>query len=152
MEAYRLTRQKYAGQLSGKGAAIKGGRWNSVGVEMLYLAANRSLAMAEVAVHLSIGTLPGDYLMVTVHIPDDIGILELPKVKLPSEWRDFPHPSSTQQFGDRFVADAEYAILKVPSVVTSGDFNLLANPKHPDFGRILIVEEIPFPFDRRLWK
>ena len=44
-----LAREKFAGSLSGKGAAISGARWNSVGIEMIYTAANRSLAMAEVA-------------------------------------------------------------------------------------------------------
>ncbi|MBA2407387.1 MAG: RES family NAD+ phosphorylase, partial [Chitinophagales bacterium] len=57
MEVYRLSRQKFAGSLSGKGAAIKGARWNSAGVELIYTSANRSLAMAEIAVHFSLATL-----------------------------------------------------------------------------------------------
>ena len=48
MEAYRLSRTKFADTLSGKGAALKGARWNSIGVEIIYTAGNRSLAMAEV--------------------------------------------------------------------------------------------------------
>ena len=56
MEVYRLTRQKFASRLSGKGAAIKGARWNSPGVEIVYTAVNRSLAMAEVAVHFTLAT------------------------------------------------------------------------------------------------
>jgi len=51
MEVFRLSRAKYADQLSGYGAALKGARWNSRGVEMIYAAENRSLAMAEVLVH-----------------------------------------------------------------------------------------------------
>ena len=35
MEAFRLSREKFASTLSGKGAAIKGARWNSVGVEII---------------------------------------------------------------------------------------------------------------------
>jgi RES domain-containing protein len=46
MELFRLCREKYIKPLSGKGAAIKGARWNSVGVELIYTASNRSLAMA----------------------------------------------------------------------------------------------------------
>jgi len=61
MKVYRLSRLRYAGFLSGKGAAIRGARWNSVGTEMIYTAQNRSLAMAEVVVHLTLGTLPDDY-------------------------------------------------------------------------------------------
>ena len=60
MEVFRLSRDRYARTLSGEGAARAGGRWNSPGVEMVYTAGNRSLAMAEVAVHLSLAMLPED--------------------------------------------------------------------------------------------
>ena len=46
MEVFRLTRTKFYTSLSGKGAAEKGARWNSIGLELIYTAANRSLAMA----------------------------------------------------------------------------------------------------------
>ena len=54
MEVFRLTRSKFSNILSGKGAAEKGARWNSMGMELIYTAANRSLAMAEVAVHFTL--------------------------------------------------------------------------------------------------
>jgi len=53
VEVYRLSRGKYARPLSGKGASIYGARWNSPGIELIYTAANRSLAMAEVFVHFT---------------------------------------------------------------------------------------------------
>ena len=68
MQAFRLSREKFASPLSGKGAAIKGARWNSIGVELIYTASNRSLAMAEVAVHFTLATIPDDYMMVTIFI------------------------------------------------------------------------------------
>ena len=75
MEVYRLSRESFALPLSGKGAALKGARWNSPGVELIYSAANRSLAMAEIAVHFTLATLPSDYVMLTIFIPDD-GVCE----------------------------------------------------------------------------
>jgi len=72
MEVFRLSREKFASILSGKGAAIKGARWNSMGVELIYCASNRSLAMAEVAVHFSLATLPNDFVMLTIFIPDTV--------------------------------------------------------------------------------
>lgn len=74
MKVFRLAREKFATSLSGKGAALKGARWNSVGIELIYTAMNRSLAMAEVAVHFTFTTLPEDYMMITIDIPDDIPI------------------------------------------------------------------------------
>lgn len=152
MEVYRLSRQQFAMGLSGKGAALKGARWNSVGVELIYTAANRSLAMAEVAVHFTLATLPADYVMVTIFIPDNISMEKLNASDLPTDWNIFPHPTSTQLVGNKFVADNRYCVLQVPSSVTSGDFNFLINPKHTDFSRIKIIEIVDFPFDKRIFK
>jgi RES domain-containing protein len=152
MEVYRLTRKRFAGTLSGKGSALKGARWNSIGVELIYTANNRSLAMAEVAVHFTLATLPSDYLMMTLFIPDDIHIIKFPVSDLPADWNIFPHSASTQFIGDKFVADNKSCILQMPSAVTLGDYNFLINPKHVDFARIKILEEVKFPFDKRIFK
>ncbi|HUX84754.1 MAG TPA: RES family NAD+ phosphorylase [Chitinophagaceae bacterium] len=152
MEAFRLSREKFAGTPWGMGAALKGARWNSVGIEMIYTAANRSLAMAEVAVHFTLATLPDDYVMVTLFVPDDISAFQLETTRLPPDWNAWPHSLSTQAIGDQFIAENKYAVLRVPSAVTQGDFNLLINPSHPDFLRIQIVHTKKFPFDLRIFK
>ena len=152
MEAYRLSREKFAANFSGKGAALKGARWNSIGVELIYTASNRSLAMAEVAVHFSLATLPGDYMMITIFIPDNILIQKLNIADLPTNWNTFPHPSTTQIIGDQFIAYNKFCILQIPSAVTQGDYNLLINPNHPDFKRIKIIAIDNFPFDKRIFK
>jgi len=152
MEVFRLSREKYASQLSGNGAAIKGARWNSIGVELIYTAENRSLAMAEVAVHFTFATLPDDYMMITIVIPDDFEIKEINEKDLPLDWKTFPHPNSTQKFGNNFVIENKYCILKIPSVVTKGDYNILINPNHKDFSRISISNVEKFPFDSRIFK
>ena len=152
MKVFRLSQKRYAYELSGKGAAIKGGRWNSSGVEMIYTAANRSLAMAEVAVHFSLATMPEDYMMITIEIPIDISILKLKTEDLPNNWNVFPHPNSTQKWGDKFVSNGKCLLMEVPSVVTKGDFNYLINVHQQDFEKVKIVEVEPFPFDRRIFK
>ena len=152
MEAFRLSREKYAVPLSGKGAAMKGARWNSVGVEIIYTASNRSLAMAEVAVHLTLATIPADYMMLTIYLPDDISLQKLTNEDLPVNWNAFPHPNSTQAIGDKFVSENKYGVLQIPSVVTQGDYNLLINPYHSEFLKIKIIEMESFPFDKRIFK
>ncbi len=152
MEVYRLSREKFANSLSGKGAALKGARWNSVGVEIIYTALNRSLAMAEIAVHFSLATLPGDYMMITIFIPDDVSLKKLAITDLPLNWNMFPPPSTTQATGDKFIADNRRCILQIPSAVTHGDYNILINPKHADFKRIKIIAIEKFPFDKRIFK
>ena len=145
MEAFRLSRKMYSSTLSGKGAAIKGARWNSIGVEIIYTASNRSLAMAEVAVHFTLATLPGDYMIETILIPDEISLQKLNITDLPLGWNTFPHLASTQAIGDKFIVDNKYCILQIPSAVTKGDYNLLINPNHPDFARLKILNVENFP-------
>ena len=152
MEAFRLSREKFANILSGKDAAIKGARWNSIGTELIYCASNRSLAMAEVAVHLTLATLPDDYVMITLFIPDDVSIHKLNPSDLPPNWNTFPHSASTQVFGDRFIAENKFCVLQVPSAVTQGDFNYLINPLHHEYSGVQIVKTEKFPFDRRIFK
>src|SRR6478609_5537069 len=127
MEVFRLSRAIYTTTLSVKGAAIKGARWNSIGVELIYTASNRSLAMAEVAVHFTLATLPEDYMMITITVPDNIQMKEVDETNLPPGWQDFPHPMATQRFGDEFVFENKYCLLRIPSVVTKGDYNVLVN-------------------------
>ncbi len=152
MNVFRLAREKYAKHLSGAGSAIKGARWNSPGIELIYTAANKSLAMAEVAVHFTLATIPDDYYMITINIPADMKGKRISLAGLPVDWNEFPHPSSTQKIGDNFVRENKYCILFVPSVVTQGDFNILINPNHKDFSRIAIAKTEKFPFDRRIFK
>ncbi len=153
MRVFRLVRAAYAWPLSGKGAARYGARWNSPGMEVVYTACNRSLAMAEVLVHLPLAALPHDYAMLELEVPDAVPFAQLAPEQLPRNWNTFPHTSSTQRFGDDFLRKGEQLGLLVPSVVTRGDFNLLLNPAHADFQRINKISLEPFPFDERLlWR
>ena len=151
MQVYRLVRKKYANPLSGEGASRSGNRWNSKGTALIYCAASRALAMAEVAVHLSLGLLPKDYEMVELEIPSKVSIKTLAQETLPEGWNSFPHLLQTQQLGDEFVAAAESCLLQVPSAVVPGDFNFLLNPLHRDFAQIQVKSRVDFPFDPRFF-
>ncbi len=152
MEVYRLCREEFAVPLSGVGASLRGARWNSAGVQMLYTAANRSLAMAEVAVHLTMATLPPDFVMLTIHIPDSAGIKKISPSSLPENWNIFPPHVSTQQLGDDFIRENKFLVLRVPSAVTKGDFNYLINTSHPEFEKVKVIAQEKFPFDMRIFK
>lgn len=152
MIVYRLTKPIYADHLSGKGAAIRGGRWNSKGVEVIYTSSNRSLAMAEVAVHLSLELLPDEYKMMSIYIPDDAKVSMIAPDHLDANWVHHPPKSSTKALGDQFVTENSSLLLKVPSVVTRGEFNYLINPYHTRFSESKIIKVEPFLFDLRFLK
>lgn len=151
MKVYRLARLKHLSEFSGKGAALCGARWNSKGTEIIYTSNSRALAMAEVAVHLSLDNLPQDFVMLEIDIPDKLSFAPaiLP-ASLPSDWNQFPHPLSTQLIGDQFVQEQQFCVVLVPSAIVRGDSNILINPNHPDFNKIRITGQENFPFDRRI--
>lgn len=151
MIVYRLCKSEYAGDLSGEGARKFGGRWNSKGTAMIYTAESRALCTAELAVHLSLGMLPKGYRMISILIQDDITTGELNNNELPVDWKSFPYQPSSQAFGDAFIQNLEFAIIKVPSAVVPGDHNYLLNPLHPDFREIRIIDSENFDFDERLF-
>jgi RES domain-containing protein len=152
MKVFRLSKKKYCKDLSGKGAEIAGGRWNNKGTALLYTSQSRALCTTEVAVHTPLGIVPDDYFLSIIEIPDQAAILEVKADELPEDWKSFPHPQASRQIGDRFVEEAEYLVLKVPSAVVQGDFNYLINPLHPDFKEVKLLDTEPFTFDRRLFK
>lgn len=152
MRVFRLSKKKYSLEFNGKGAAIFGNRWNSKGTEIIYTSQSRALAMAEVAVHLSLATIPCDFVMLEIEIPDTIKIQNLGKIELPANWNGHPPIQHTQKIGNDFVNFGEHCILKVPSAVVKGDFNFLLNPHHKDIKSIKILEINDFPFDKRIFK
>ena len=151
MIVYRLSRARFSKDLSGRGAELAGGRWNSKGTPMLYTSDSIALCTVEVAVHMPLGIVPLDYQLVHIRIPDEIEIKELPETILPEDWKSFPHSNATQVIGDEFIVAQEALVLKVPSAAVQGTYNYLVNPRHKDFNAVTIVATEPFEFDKRLF-
>ena len=152
MRVYRLSKKKYCRDLSGKGAELAGGRWNSRGNAMLYTSDSRALCTTEIAVHMPLGIIPEDYYLTIIEISDKAKIFEIDPKQLPSDWNTFPHAHFTQEIGDRFINENEFLVLKVPSAVVQGDFNYLINPHHKDIRFIKIIDTEEFSFDKRLFR
>lgn len=151
MIVYRLSKSIFASDLSGRGAEIAGGRWNSIGVPIVYTGESRALATAEVAVHISRANIPTDYSIISIEFPDDS--IFIPEVKtLPINWADVPPQEESKEYGDNFVDEGQYLVMKVPSAVIPGDFNYLINSRHKDIGLVKIIDILPYPFDKRLFK
>lgn len=152
MNVYRLAKFKFSQDLSGKGAEVAGGRWNSKGTALVYTCESRALCTTEIAVHTPLGIIPDDYHLITIALPKNIKVKEISLPSLPDDWKTFPHSNATQEIGDQFGQAGAYLVLKVPSAVVQGDFNFLLNPRHKDFNSVKIVATEPFEFDKRLFK
>lgn len=141
MQAWRICRESFA-DLTGEGARLYGGRWNSPGRPVVYAAETAALAVLEVRVHLDLDwdVLPSDYVLVTIHLPE-IQIEELAAL-----------PEDTVEVGDAWLASRRSALLKVPSAIVPESFNMLINCAHPDAAAVSIASIRPFAFDERLWR
>src|SRR5687768_1218299 len=142
MTVYRLSKNTYANDLSGAGAERVGGRWNNKGTPMLYTSSSRALCVTEIAVHMPLGLVPKDYAMVTIELPN-VKPYEMRRDDLPKNWNAFPHIQATQLLGDKFVRDAKYMVMKVPSAAVQGEFNFLVNPKHKDIAKVKVTNVEP---------
>lgn len=150
MLVYRLSKEEFCNDLSGRGARDYGGRWNSKGYPVIYTSESRSLAAFELAVHLNLFLMPTKYMMVNINIPEEIDIESVDNKKLSAVWHTFPANPITRKIGDDFIKENESLVLKVPSVVIPGDFNYLINPLHKDIKKVTIVNIEPFSYDNRI--
>jgi RES domain-containing protein len=144
IEVYRLHSSRYPAN-SGKGAAIHGGRWNPQGVEAIYAAASRSLAILEILAHYSV--LPKDFVMTPIRIPDRVSIFAMPEDDLPAGW---DKPSTTAAQNAAALPFAANVVLTVPSAIVKNESIYVLNPAHPHFEYIEFLTSEPFQFDPRL--
>jgi RES domain-containing protein len=128
---------------------LYGGRWNSPGVPLVYVAESRALATLEILAGLQSRSTLEAYVLIEVAFAESL-VEELQPESIPDEWRISPPRPETQAIGDRWVREARSAALRVPSVLVPTEFNFLLNPAHPEFGAIEIHEPTPFKLDPRL--
>lgn len=148
--AWRLTKTKFVGDpLSGDGARLYGGRWNSPGVSVVYLAESVSLAVLEVLVHLEATRILESYSLVRIDFEQST-VRTMVVDELPLNWADYPAPAELQAIGNAWVEASESLLLKVPSTIVPFEHILLLNPAHPDRGSISVAEPFPFRLDPRL--
>lgn len=147
MEGWRLLKTKHAAHaFDGEGARLYGGRWNSPGRPVIYLASNLALAVLEVLVHLQdTGPLPA-YSHARAEFDDNL-VETLGRDALPDDWAHDPAPASTRAIGDTWLEDLRTAVFRVPSAVVHREWNFLVNPLHPDFSRVAFGELEPFRFE-----
>ncbi|MEO8737813.1 MAG: RES family NAD+ phosphorylase [Edaphobacter sp.] len=150
MKAWRITQRKHTKTaFSGEGARLYGGRWNSPGVPMVYVAQSQSLAVLEVLVHLDAPALLAKYVFIEVDFDPSL-VIELDRSLLPKNWKADPVPRAVQTVGDRWASSGGSVVLRVPSALASEESNFLLNPLHPAFGKILVSRPQTFSFDSRL--
>jgi RES domain-containing protein len=139
--AWRICRRPFA-DLSGEGARLYGGRWNSPGRPVVYAAESAALAVLEVRVHLDLdwSLLPADYVLIAI----DLSSLAIESLE--------EAPDDPVAYGDAWLESRRSAVLGVPSFLVRESRNLLVNVAHPEASRASIASIRSFSFDKRLWR
>src|SRR5262245_36157320 len=119
MRVFRLNPKKHAATpYSGQGAVNNPGRWNRLGVAMVYTSGTESLAFLELFVHLptvSLRALDREYEVVAAEI--DKVDYDVDLAHLPHDWRDLTAvPTGTQQLGTEWMKKG-LLVVSVPSAV-----------------------------------
>jgi RES domain-containing protein len=149
MILYRFSRSEYANSISGEGARLKGGRWNSKGFPVIYTSSTISLSLLELLIHsVSYEEIQSNVLM-QIEVPD-LPAKTLTKISLKQNWQmDIDY---SRFIGNEFLKNKESLLLKVPSAIIPDEHNILINPEHSGFKKVLLVSAKIFEFDGRLFK
>lgn len=161
IKLYRLQSARYGlpkDFLSGRGAELTGGRWNPVGMPVVYTSRTVELASLEYLVHYFEGfpnsKLP-DMLVATIEI-EEKEILTIEPEILPRNWRNNPAPKTLQSVTNQWFQHKNHLALQLPTAVhslqTELSYNVLLNPLHKCMNNELITKVEPFYFDSRYKK
>ena len=151
MLIYRLCKQRYSATvLSGDGGLHADGRWHTVGKPVVYCASSESLAVLELRVHVG-NWLPCDrFAMHEIEVPDrHVNLLKLES--LPEDWNVVPFSGVSQQLGNAWLSQQASPALRVPSIHTSTEFNVLLNPLHGKHKDVKVKRVWQYRFDARLF-
>lgn len=151
LTVWRLVTARFAeSAFTGEGARRYGGRWNRIGVPLVYASGAQSLAMLELLVQDD--PLRARYVMIPATIPQEVMIDRVAVDTLPADWRELATREQLRTIGTAWAKQLSSAVLAVPSVVIPAEANYLLNPLHPDFSKIEIGHPHILVTDLRLLK
>lgn len=151
MQVWRLTTRKYATTaFSGIGNRKVGSRWVPEGLLAVYTSEYLSTAVLEMLVHIDPNHFSNNFVSIKAEIPDTISMDEVSLADLPGDWQSRFEDSELQQVGAEWIARGSSAVLIVPSAVVPQERNIIINPQHEDFDKIIISPVESYIFDTRL--
>ena len=131
-------------------ASLVGGRWNSPGLGLIYASRSYAGAMLECLAHAGVGRVPRTHVAIEIAIAAAVSVEHHDQRTLPVGW-DHADLHIARAFGDAWIREKRTAVLRVPSVVARREMNVLLNPLHADFKRIVAGSPEPVVWDARLF-
>jgi len=137
---------------SGAGAERDGGRWNPMGVPLLYASESRALACLETLVHLD-DRLPLNRFLVELRIPEDAWERRTVFEKDGrAGWDAEPAGETSIVWGEDWAKKRASLVAVVPSVIVPEEDNVLINPMHEAIESVTSTTVRKWLFDLRLRK
>ncbi|MCV6615447.1 MAG: RES domain-containing protein [Cellvibrionaceae bacterium] len=153
LTGYRIAAPDFASDISdmmsGEGAYLFGGRWNSKGTRAVYLGTSLAQAAMELLMHLGRSDILNTYIQLSVSFDESL-VEHIDLEDLPDDWREASMAPRVQATGDAWIEAQSSVILQVPSAAVMGEYNYLVNPAHPEFSKLRYGEILPFKYDARL--
>ena len=123
------------------------GRWVTQNVPALFASLSPASALLEALVNQDLAEMPDSWVLVGLKVPAaTMSRLDTP----PEHWRDRPYRADVRRCGDRWALEQQSLALRVPSALCPGEYNVLLNTLHPDFGGIGRAEPEALELDPRL--
>jgi RES domain-containing protein len=149
MILYRITRKKYAEDLSGRGGLLSSARWHHH-LPVIYASVNSATCILEKLVHLLPDEIHHDLVLSLLTVDESLSSEEIRVEQLPPAWQLYPGPETLKRIGNAWLMSKSSPLLFVPSVIDPHSQNVLINPLHPDAALIRVTKVEPFTFDERL--
>lgn len=131
------------------GSTLLPGRWNTEDSPLLYSSEHYATAMLE-KLAAGQGSVPENQHFIVITLPNGLSYEVVTKDRLPA-W-DTRTPTSSRDFGARWIREMRSAILFVPSYVARIERNILINLRHPEATNITASLPEPVWWDERLFR
>ena len=150
MKLFRITKEEYVEVLTGEGAKLWGGRWNSPGNALIYCSISASLALLETVAWTPIALLlKTGFVMLEITVPGR-SLKEINTSKLPKDWNSLSQYDHTRKIGDEWLDRGSSLLLRVPSAILPQEYNVLINPKHRLFDLVVVENVYDIQLDERV--
>jgi len=138
---YRIHSDKNPARVfSGEGGLFVAGRWNPLGRRAVYCSQSIALATLEWISHNGLSVSGYVHYRYSISVPDKL-VAKFDVEDLPVEWNAVPDISATQDFGEEnlfgLTGIRAPLAMSVPSVLVPEEHNLVLNPVHPEFQKVI---------------
>jgi len=148
MEVFRISKSKYIDDLMGTGARLHGGRWNRIGVPVLYTSTMLPLALLELIVNFTgKNAFKLNYSYLKMEVPDKLIVDISQEIDVEGDRNDYP---KLNKIAEGHFFEGNVLAIKVPSFVLPQEHNLIINPMHQNFGKVQILMKDEIRLDQRL--